>query len=138
MNSNTWKHVPTLDKMHSSSLKFYLQDRKTVLQFLRNPELNNLPNRRLTLKTEIQKYLYHTVSKQDSVYVTNSIYFESEILEKDITISGNLSGIFNVSINKRILIPKPYYIRYSLMVRYFTVYTSYRASYAKTIQTSSA
>ncbi|MEF9478979.1 hypothetical protein OWR28_15785 [Chryseobacterium sp. 1B4] len=28
MNTNTWKHVADLDKMHNSSLKFYLQDKK--------------------------------------------------------------------------------------------------------------
>lgn len=33
--------------------------------------------------------------------MTNSLAFESEVLDKDIIISGSLSGVFNVSINKK-------------------------------------
>jgi hypothetical protein len=38
MNTNTWKHVPNLDGMHTSTLKFYLKDRKTSPSVFSKPE----------------------------------------------------------------------------------------------------
>ena len=101
MNSNTWKHVPSLDKMHSSTLKFYLQDRKNVSSVFEKPTSEQFTKQTIDFKDRNPKYLYHSVSKQDSVYVTNSVYFESETLDRDIILSGNVSGVFNVSINKK-------------------------------------
>lgn len=132
MNSNTWKHVPTLDKMHSSSLKFYLQDRKNGSSVFEKPKTEQFTKQTIDFKDRNPKYLYHTVSKQDSVYVTNSLYFESEILEKDITVSGNLSGIFNVSINKKDFDPKTLLYQVQPDGKIFLLSTHLtRASYAK-------
>ena len=47
--------------------------------------------------------------------MTNSVAFESEVLDKDIIMSGNLSGVFNVSINKEILIRILPYIKFNRM-----------------------
>lgn len=106
MSNNTWKHVPTLDKMHSSTLKFYLQDRKNGSSVFEKPGTEQFTKQTIDFKDRDTKYLYHAVSKQDSVYVTNAVYFESEILDRDIIVSGNLSGVFNVSINKKDFDPK--------------------------------
>ncbi|MGC5743517.1 CocE/NonD family hydrolase [Chryseobacterium sp. NFX27] len=101
MNTNTWKHVPSLEKMHNSTLKFYLQDRKS------SPSVFNLPTEKSFIKQTVdfknrdQKDTYHSVSKTDSIKTTNSVYFESEVLGKDLIISGNPAGFFNVSINKK-------------------------------------
>lgn len=101
MNTNTWKHVPSLEKMHNSTLKFYLRDRKS------SPSVFNLPTEKSFIKQTVdfknrdQKDTYHSVSKTDSIKTTNSVYFESEVLGKDLIISGNPAGFFNVSINKK-------------------------------------
>ncbi|ROH96444.1 CocE/NonD family hydrolase [Chryseobacterium cucumeris] len=101
MNTNTWKHVAHLDKMHNSSLKFYLQDKKNTSSVFNKPETKNFTTQIVDLKNRDQKDTYYKVSKKDSIKMTNSVAFESEVLDKDIIMSGNLSGVFNVSINKR-------------------------------------
>ncbi|WP_313090136.1 CocE/NonD family hydrolase [Chryseobacterium flavum] len=101
MNTNTWKHVADLGKMHNSSLKFYLQDKKNTSSVFRKPESQSFTKQTVDLKNRDQKDTYYKVSKKDSIKTTYSVVFESEILDKDIIISGNLSGVFNVSINKK-------------------------------------
>ncbi|WP_343638743.1 CocE/NonD family hydrolase [Chryseobacterium sp.] len=101
MNTNTWKHVADLDKMHNSSLKFYLQDKKNTSSVFNKPETRNFTTQIIDFKNRDQKDIYYKVSKKDSIKMTNSVAFESEILDKDMIMSGNLSGVFNVSINKR-------------------------------------
>lgn len=101
MNTNTWKHVPDLNKMHTSTLKFYLQDKKNTSSVFNQPQTKNFTTQIVDLKNRDQKDIYYKVSKKDSIKMTNSVAFESEVFDKDIIISGNLSGIFNVSINKK-------------------------------------
>ncbi|NIF04755.1 CocE/NonD family hydrolase [Chryseobacterium sp. Tr-659] len=101
MNTNTWKHVSDLDKMHTSTLKFYLQDKKNTSSVFNKPETQNFTKQIVDFKNRNQKDTYYKAGKKDSIKTTNSIAFESEVLDKDIIISGNLSGVFNVSINKK-------------------------------------
>lgn len=101
MNTNTWKHVGDLDKMHTSSLKFYLQDKKNTSSVFNKPETKIFTTQIVDFKNRDQKDSYYKVSKKDSIKMTNSVAFESEVLDKDIIMSGNLSGVFNVSINKK-------------------------------------
>ncbi|REC73965.1 CocE/NonD family hydrolase [Chryseobacterium rhizosphaerae] len=101
MNTNTWKHVADLDKMHTSTLKFYLQDKKNTSSVFNKPETKSFTTQVVDFKNRDQKDIYYKVSKKDSIKMTTSIAFESEVLDKDMIISGNLSGFFNVSINKK-------------------------------------
>jgi len=101
MNTNTWKHVADLDKMHTSTLKFYLQDKKNTSSVFNKPQSKSFTTQIVDLKNRDQKDIYYKVSKKDSIKMTNSVAFESEVLDKDMIISGNLSGFFNVSINKK-------------------------------------
>lgn len=101
MNTNTWKHAPDLDKMHTSTLKFYLQDKKNTSSVFNKPETKSFTTQIVDFKNRDQKDIYYKVSKKDSIKMTTSIAFESEVLDKDMIISGNLSGFFNVSINKK-------------------------------------
>ena len=100
MNTNTWKHVAELDKMHNSSLKFYLQDKKNISVFTK-PDNQSFTKQTVEFRNRDRKDTYYKVSKKDSIKTTNSIAFESEVFDKDMIISGNLSGTFNVSINKK-------------------------------------
>ncbi|MDN3692729.1 CocE/NonD family hydrolase [Chryseobacterium tructae] len=101
MNTNTWKHVPTLDGMHTSTLKFYLKDRKDNSSVFTKPENMDFTKQVVDFKSRDDKDIYRKISKTDSARVNNVVYFESETLDKDIIISGNLSGLLDVSINKK-------------------------------------
>ncbi|MGE8555821.1 MAG: CocE/NonD family hydrolase [Chryseobacterium jejuense] len=101
MNTNTWKHAPNLDQMHTSSLKFYLQNSKNNSSVFNKPTQQNFTPLNVDFKNRNDKDSYYAVSKKDSIKTTNSIYFESEVLDKDIIISGDFSGMFTLSINKK-------------------------------------
>ncbi|MGE8431386.1 CocE/NonD family hydrolase [Chryseobacterium joostei] len=101
MNTNTWKHVPTLDQMHTSTLKFYLQNSKNNSSVFNKPGSLSFTKQTVDFKNRDDKDTYYVVSKKDSIKTTDFIYFESEVLDKDLIMSGNLSGIFNISINKK-------------------------------------
>ncbi|MDR2238284.1 MAG: CocE/NonD family hydrolase [Chryseobacterium sp.] len=101
MGDNTWKHVPNLEKMHSSTLRFYLQDRKSSPSVFTQPKLQKFTTQTVDFKDRDTKDTYYATGKKDSVSTTNSIQFESEVLDKDLIISGDLSGLFNISINKK-------------------------------------
>lgn len=101
MSTNTWKHAPNLDGMHTSTLKFYLQDRKDGPSVFSKPENISFTKQIVDFKSRDDKDIYYKVSKTDSAKVNNLIHFESEPLDKDIIISGNLAGSFHVSINKK-------------------------------------
>jgi putative CocE/NonD family hydrolase len=132
MNTNTWKHVPALENMHTSTVKFYLQDRKNMSSVFNQPSQKSFIKQIVDLKNRDQKDTYHSVSKTDSVKVTNSIYFESEVLDKDLIISGNPGGFFNVSINKKDFDTDMYLYQVQPDGKTFLLSTHIvRASYAK-------
>ncbi|UKB81479.1 CocE/NonD family hydrolase [Chryseobacterium sp. MEBOG07] len=132
MNTNTWKHVSSLDKMHTSSVKFYLQDKKNTSSVFNKPETKSFTTQIVDFKNRDQKDIYYKVSKKDSIKTTNSIAFESEALDKDMIISGNLSGIFNVSINKKDFDTDTYLYQIQPDGKSFLLSTHIvRASYAK-------
>ncbi|NML70067.1 CocE/NonD family hydrolase [Chryseobacterium sp. RP-3-3] len=132
MNTNTWKHVPTLEKMHTSTMKFYLQDHKGIPSVFNQPAQGNFVKQTVDFKNRDQKETYHSVSKIDSVKTTNSVYFESEVLSKDLIISGNLTGFFNVSINKKDFDTDTYLYQVNPEGKTFLLSTHIvRASYAK-------
>ncbi|KMQ61704.1 hydrolase [Chryseobacterium sp. BLS98] len=132
MNTNTWKHVPTLENMHNSTIKFYLQDRKDASSVFNQPAKKSFTEQTVDFKNRDQKDTYHQVSKTDSVKTTNSVYFESEVLNKDLIISGNPGGFFNVSINKKDFDTDMYLYQIQPDGKTFLLSTHIvRASYAK-------
>jgi len=132
MNTNTWKHVADLGKMHNSSLKFYLQDTKNASSVFSKPESQSFTKQTVDLKNRNQKDTYYKVSKKDSIKTTNSVAFESEALDKDIIMSGNLSGVFNVSVNKKDFDTDTYLYQISPDGKSYLLSTHIvRASYAK-------
>lgn len=132
MNTNTWKHVSTLEKMHTSTVKFYLQDHKGIPSVFNQPTQKNFVKQTVDFKNRDQKEVYHAVSKTDSIKITNSVYFESEVLDKDLIISGNMAGFFNVSINKKDFDTDTYLYQIQPDGKAFLLSTHIvRASYAK-------
>ncbi|MCQ9633977.1 hypothetical protein MP477_03305 [Chryseobacterium sp. WG23] len=64
--------------------------------------------------------------------MTNSVYFESKTIDKDFIISGNLSGFFNISINKKDFDTDTYLYQIKSEGKAFLLSTHIaRASYAK-------
>ncbi|OCA80183.1 hydrolase [Chryseobacterium contaminans] len=132
MNTNTWKHAPTLDGMHTSTLKFYLKDRKNSTSVFSKPESIDFTKQMVDFKNRDEKDIYYKLSKTDSAKVNNLIHFESEPLDKDIIISGNLSGLLNVSINKKDMDTDIYLYQVQPDGKPFLLSThTVRASYAK-------
>lgn len=132
MNTNTWKHVPTLENMHTSTIKFYLQNHKDASSVFNQPAKKSFTEQTVDFKNRDQKDTYHQVSKTDSVKTTNSVYFESEVLNKDLIISGNPGGFFNVSINKKDFDTDMYLYQIQPDGKTFLLSTHIvRASYAK-------
>lgn len=132
MNTNTWKHVPTIDGMHNSTLTFYLKDLKNGSSVFTKPESVAFTRQVVDFKNRDEKDIYSTISKIDSARVNNLIYFESEPLDKDIIVSGNIAGLLNVSINKKDI--DPYIYLYQLQPDGKRVLLSThrtRASYSK-------
>ncbi|AZA76919.1 CocE/NonD family hydrolase [Chryseobacterium sp. G0186] len=101
MGTNTWKHVPSLDKVYTSSLKFYLQNHKNNMSVFNSPTKVDFTSQTIDFKDRSDKDSYYVISKKDSIKTTNMVSFESEVLDKDVIISGNISGFFSVSINKK-------------------------------------
>lgn len=132
MNTNTWKHVSDLDKMHTSTLKFYLQDKKNTSSVFDKPVTKNFTKQIVDFTNRDQKESYYKVGKKDSIKTTHSIAFESEVFDKDMIISGNLSGVFNVSINKKDFDTDTYLYQIQPDGKSFLLSTHIvRASYAK-------
>ncbi|WP_336963198.1 CocE/NonD family hydrolase [Chryseobacterium contaminans] len=132
MKTNTWKHVPTIDGMHNATLKFYLKDLKNSSSVFTKPNKVEFTQQIVDFKTRDEKDIYRTISKIDSARVNNLIYFESEPLDKDIIVSGNIEGLLNVSINKKDI--DPYIYLYQLQPDGKRVLLSThrtRASYSK-------
>lgn len=101
MNTNSWKHVSSFDKMHTSYLKFYLQNSKNNSSVFSKPTQQNFTPLTVDFNNRNDKDTYYAVSKNDSIKTTNSTYFVSEVLDKDIIISGSISGFFTISTNKK-------------------------------------
>ncbi|MDN5423336.1 MAG: hydrolase, partial [Chryseobacterium sp.] len=96
------------------------------------PAQKNFVKQSVDFKNRDPKETYRKVSKTDSVKTTNSVYFESEVLKKDLIISGNLAGFFNVSINKKDFDTDTYLYQVNPQGKTFLLSTHIvRASYSK-------
>jgi hypothetical protein len=78
MNTNTWKHVSNLDKMHTSTLKFYLQDHKNATSVFNKPEPRISQSKLLILKTEQKDFIIN--QQKDSIKMNNSIVLKVKFL----------------------------------------------------------
>ena len=106
MGANTWKHVPSLDKMESSKLRLYLGNA---------PDGQNY--KLLTKKLPKEQFLSQTVNLADRTVTnndyypdpiikteidrTNGLFFISEPFDGPVTVSGPLEGSLTAIINKK-------------------------------------
>jgi uncharacterized protein len=106
MGANTWRHVPSLDKMESSKLRLYLDNAMDG----QNDKLleKKLPNQQFLSQTV--NLADRTVSNNDyypdpiiktELDRTNGLFFISEPFDKPVTVSGPLEGSLIAIINKK-------------------------------------
>ena len=106
MGANTWKHVPSLDKMESTKLRLYLDN---------TPDGQNY--KLLEKKLPKEQFLSQTVNLADrsvsnndyypfpiiksEVDRTNGLFFISAPFDRPVSVSGALEGSLTAIINKK-------------------------------------
>jgi uncharacterized protein len=105
MGGNVWRHTPSIDAMSNEKLKLYLTSEKVGEQY-----------RLSSLKPDHLAYLEQTVdfadrNSQISLYpdgavvdvpkLTNGFMFVSDSLDASVSVAGSITGMLDVSINKR-------------------------------------
>jgi hypothetical protein len=106
MGANTWRHVPSLDKMESSKLRLYLDNASDGQNY-----------KLLEKKLPKEQFLSQTVNLADRTVAnndyypdpiikteldrTNGLFFISEPFDRPVTVSGSLEGALTAIINKK-------------------------------------
>lgn len=103
MDTNEWLHVPVLEKTNNNKLKFYLTKKEGEKLGLNKekPQTEDFVKQMIDFKTRDDKDVYFKVSKKDSLNINNSLVYETEVLDKDIVISGTFSAQLKAAINKK-------------------------------------
>ncbi len=121
MDSNTWKHLSSLDKIATDTLKVYLSKQRSGLVFNSSYNTGNLGvNEHFSLSNESdsKSYLEQEIDFSDrsqyswnlsgnrnivseSLTVGGGFSFATEPFEEDVELSGFIGGVLNVSINKK-------------------------------------
>lgn len=121
MGTNTWKHVPSLDEVATDTLKFYLSDERSEVAFKSTYNTGNKginKHFRLSHNSDSTGYLKQDIDFADrsqfswnlsgdrnivskTLTVGQGFTFVTEPFEEDVELSGSVSGVLNVSINKK-------------------------------------
>ncbi len=121
MGANTWKHAPSLDKIAADTLKLYLSKERSDVMFKSTYNTGNLginEHFRLSNNSDATAYLEQEIDFSDrsqfswnlsgnrdivseTLTIGQGFSFATEPFEEDIELSGSVSGILNVSINKK-------------------------------------
>ncbi|MFV9550849.1 CocE/NonD family hydrolase [Algibacter sp. PT7-4] len=121
MGANTWKHASSLDKIASESLRFYFNKQRSGVAFKSTYNTGNLGiNKHFSLSNnpDSTAYLEQKIDFADrsqyswslsgdrnivteTLTVGEGFSFATEPFEEDVELSGSVTGILNVSINKK-------------------------------------
>jgi putative CocE/NonD family hydrolase len=100
MGANEWRHAPSLEQLDREALTLYLADHRLVTTKPAKPvsveETVDLGDR----KTQTNVY-YPDPIVQDELDVAGGAVFESEPLDRPISVDGILRGELHVTINKK-------------------------------------
>jgi putative CocE/NonD family hydrolase len=104
MGSNEWRHVPSLDAMHSGSMKLYLEEIQSAetnrLASEQNKKLAFLPQTfDLADRSDVDQ-LPHIAILSRRLTVQNAEVFVSEPLQQPVDVSGALTGELDFRVNK--------------------------------------
>jgi putative CocE/NonD family hydrolase len=106
MGSNTWMHVPSLEKMHNGFLTLYLTNTKAGNHFqldAKEPFSKGFLNHEVDFadRTTVNNKYYPYPIITDSVQIANGLSFISEPFNEPVTINGLFQGSLRASINKK-------------------------------------
>ncbi|UOU98764.1 CocE/NonD family hydrolase [Chryseobacterium daecheongense] len=103
MDTNEWKHFPSLDASHNSTLKLYLAKGSETAQLLlkEKPASNDFIKQVIDFKDRDTKDVYYKYGKKDSLNVTNMVIYQTPVLDKDIIINGAFGAKLKAEINKK-------------------------------------
>jgi hypothetical protein len=108
MDSNTWKHVPSLSELYKNQQVFYLSNEKIGDYFkLKTTKGNSNTYVSQEIDFSDRKKIHEHIDFEklkivDSTFNSNNgLVFVSEPFEKDTEISGSFSGELSVMINKK-------------------------------------
>jgi predicted acyl esterase len=121
MDANTWKHVSSLDKIATDTLKVYLSKQRSGVAFKstystgnmgvnEHFSLSNISNETGYIEQEIDfsdrsQFSWNLSGDRNIISETLTVgqgfSFVTEPLDKDLELSGSVSGVLNVSINKK-------------------------------------
>lgn len=106
MGANVWKHAASLDQLNDKAVSFYLTDIKSAGGFKLT---SKKPVERKTLyqevdfkdrKTSNNEYYPYPIIKEE-LDRSNGLFFVSDPLTENMSISGTFSGKLKASINKK-------------------------------------
>lgn len=121
MGTNTWKHASSLDKIATDTLKVYLSQQRSGVAFKSTYDTGNLgvnEHFSLTHTADASSYIEQTIDMSDrsqfswnlsgnrnlvsnTLTVGQGFSFATEPFEEDTELTGAISGVLNLSINKK-------------------------------------
>ncbi len=105
MGTNQWKHMSSIENFDEYQLKFYLQNQNNQLVLSQsNSKKNGFSKLNINFKDRSDA---DELIKQElkvlggTIYNKNSLTFSTNTFEKPFEFSGNFSGNFKISVNKK-------------------------------------
>ncbi|WP_293309282.1 CocE/NonD family hydrolase [Pedobacter sp. UBA5917] len=105
MGTNKWKHAPTLEKMESEHVRFYLDriagkemvlsDHKPAKETFMHQEVN------LANRTSFYNDYYPNPIIKKELDTTNGLFFVTKPFKQTVSVSGKLQGALKAIINKK-------------------------------------
>lgn len=104
MGANTWRHVPSLDQMEASKIRFYLNNtgaehQLSPLKLVQGNFIDQTVD--LADRTTMNNDYYPDPIVKDEIDKSNGLFFLSKPFETAVTVSGSLQGKLKAIINKK-------------------------------------
>ena len=103
MGTNEWKQVPSLEKVATDTVRFYLDDRHAGLLNSKKPRKgrSRVLEVDFTDRSSFQSYYYVSQLIYDSLFSAGGLMYKSTVLRSPIDLAGHLMGNMHVTINKK-------------------------------------
>lgn len=104
MGANTWRHVPSMEKMESSKIRFYLDKSGTQYRLSAvKPTKRHFMDQSVDLddRNSTNNDYYPDPIIKNEIDRSNGLFFLSQPFESVVSLSGKLEGVLKAIINKR-------------------------------------
>lgn len=103
MGSNEWKHAAALNKVANDSMTLYLDNKPKELLNSQRPAKKGFSPLTIDFADRTTRNVYYFMNNvmYDSLFDGGGLMFTSEPLKAETEISGNFTGNFKVTINKK-------------------------------------